>query len=172
MKTLQLLFIVFICLNQYNTQSQEIQTSKPYEAWVKTLFENEKQIGYLSELKESSIILLYKKNLSPFPEIHIDQIKHIKFRRKGRGLRGAAIGAGIGFIGGVILASGDECKNFDGDLFFGCDQLGTLEGGMMFSIFGTLIGASIGGIGKKKIPIHGSPSYYQKNKEKMKRFLY
>jgi hypothetical protein len=173
MKALQLLFIVFICLSQNIGQSQEIQTSKTYKVWVKTLFENEKQIGYLSELKESSIMLLDKQNLSPFPEIHIDQIKHIKFRKKGRVLRGAAIGAAIGFISGAILLPGEDCKNAEPKLFGigGCVETEPMDGAIAYAKIGAIIGVFIGK-GKIKIPIHGSPSYYQKNKEKMKRFLY
>lgn len=177
MKKVHFFVFLIFTLAQYNMHSQEVRKPKRYITKVKTLQKGQKQVGYLAELNETSIMLMEKYTLTPLPEINVDQIKKVNFRRKGSVLKGAAIGTAVGFLGGMLIFSGDECKNHGGSSIFGqsiglgCEQMGTLEGGAFMAQLGAITGALIGTC-KKRIMINGSQERYEKKKEKMRQFLY
>ncbi len=126
--------------------------SRKYKTWV-TRIDNSSSIkGYMSEVGDSSIIISNLKNIEK-QRIYFNDIKIIKFRRKGEIGRGVLFGALTGFaVGGLIgLASGDD-KGYL--INFTAGEKGLLAGTLL-TIPGAIIGGLLGSI-KIKIPINGN----------------
>ncbi len=152
MKTTKILIAVILstlfCSSLFGQRSNK---NAMYKVWVRTV-ENEKVHGYLGAVGESTIVVL---NLTRHKKrtLSLEEIKTIKFRRKGKVTKGIVYGAfsGLALGGGVGFASGDDPP----PAYF------SLSAGQKATILGVLAvipGAIIGGglsSNKTKILIDG-----------------
>ncbi len=150
------------------SQSSELEKNDAlYKAWVIPVDNSLMIKGHLKETTNSSIIMFNSRTLQD-QTFSFQQIEELRFRKKGRVLKGALIGALSGVvIGGTIgLASGDD----EGGCFVFCytKEEKALMGGISAAIPGTIAGAIIGSM-KIKIPINGKTNF---EKEKLEQYKY
>ncbi len=150
-----LLTILIACLaNQsiLGQTSKQIKKSKDhYKTWVTSIDNSPNIKGYLSEVGDSLIIISDGLNYER-QTIDINNIKKIKFRKKGSVGRGMLIGALMGvFTGGISgYADGDDKKGF-----FRSREDKALMSGVALMVPGAIIGGIIGSV-KIKIPFNGN----------------
>lgn len=170
-----LLFILMICLIpvQINAQAENNNRNKKkvYKVWIKQTDQKKSVKGYLGALESESIMYYRLDQLDKRNDLDVANIQFLEFRRENNIVRSALIGAGIGFVTGVILTAGDESQGCTPTLFNDCEDLNPMFGGLSFGILGGVIGGTVG-IVKKKVRINGNLEQYQLNQEKLRAYLY
>jgi hypothetical protein len=148
--------------------ADEIIRRGRYPMWLHIVNSRERREGYLFQVKDSSVIVFLKDpenwraGLQP-SEMPVSSLDELRFRRKGKSLRGAAIGAGAGIFLGHFLI-GDDCKNYAGciDLAYPFRHIIGGAGGM-------LVGALIGSV-TTKIPIRGNLNNFEARRARLKKY--
>lgn len=152
---------------------------KPYRTWVTKTGKLGVANGYLRTVEDSLIVLSYNKVSKTAHNYHaqripVGAIKKIKFREKGKPLKGVLIGALSGFmLGGIIgLADGDDnCDGFLGNLFCHTAEEKAVIYGTGLAIPFALIGGIIN-TRKIKISINGNHDTYKQQKMKLLEYKY
>lgn len=174
MKKFYLIAIIVLCFLYSLNAQDSIQPKKIYNTWISLNSAPFNIKAVLYETKDSSISVsssVVKQDYSTgnfeISNLHINEIETIKIRRKGSVGRGVWIGALAGCaLGGIIgLASGDDPP---GIMSFSAEDKAIL-GGFTGTFFGGGIGA-IMGIIKVEIPINGSISNYNNQKNKLRKY--
>lgn len=184
-----LAILAFIC-TKAQTDTLSTKKTKEYFVTLETI-EGKKNIGLLQRIDKNMFILSQNQipksksqnkiqNQTPQSfSFSIDQIQSVTIKRKNSALRGTLIGAGIGFLTGVIvgLASGsDPVQNYPapaddpyglGTLFVGINNAFAMTAGQKALVLGGIgtsigagIGAIIGAVVKKKFIIGGQKEKY------------
>lgn len=154
------LFLMLFNLAVSHLSAQK-KKNRPYIARV-TQLDGKIVEGILSATDENSITLRNKKAPESAIVIHPETIKKIKIRRKGGTGRGAAIGAGVGLLSGVILgyAQGDDpgCADCWWAWQLQAEDY-ALAYGVLLAPIGAMTGVIIGSKGPKFV-IKGSREAY------------
>ena len=171
MKThlIYLAFLLFISsLFVGNAQNQKGRT---YKVWVELSQKGQKHKGQLLQLKDSSIVVQYWQEEKVI-EIPVDEIKKLKFRRKGAIGLGAGIGAGAGILAGAIagMADGDDPPPETWFEFSSTAEEKATGGAITLGILGAATGSVIGSI-KKKFAINGAQENYTKMKPDLNKYV-
>ncbi len=147
-----IIIIYFFPFQSIIGQTPNQLKSRKYKTWVTPIDNSGTIKGYMSEVGDSSIVISNLKNIEK-QRIYFNNIKIIKFRKRGEIVKGVLFGAFTGFaVGGLIgLASGDD-KGYI--INFTAGEKG-LVAGTLLTIPGAIIGGIIGSI-KIKIPINGN----------------
>jgi len=162
MKNLKLIALVVMILSMNFIYAQE-KTKKVniYKTWV-SLIDKSEVHGFLSQLKDSSILVTDIKTEESW-EIDIKDIQKIKIRRGNSTGRGALIGCASGLVVGALIGLAE------GDSFFSKEETAVLSG-VFFSGVGAGAGAIIGTV-KKKFDINGNISNYNKNIQQLRKYV-
>ena len=153
--------VIFICLAlSLYTPCAFAQKNKTYQAWA-TLTSGEKFTGALSAATDDGLLLLDWYSRDTVALLKAEEIKVLKFRRKGAIGRGAWIGALGGAATGVIigLADGDDEPEGWWDFTMTAEQK-ALAAGIVLVIPGTFVGMIIGAL-PKRFPIKGNADTYR-----------
>ena len=169
--------IVLCCLNSLNAQDT-VPKIKIYRTWVYLKSEPFITEGVLYQVNDSSVSVsnsLVKKDYSrgsfKVENLHINDIETINIRKKNSVGKGVGFGAMAGFTTGAIIgwASGDDppCSEM-ACLRYTAGQKAVISG-IAIAFLGAGIGALIGSA-SIKIPINGSFSKYNRNKNKLRKY--
>ena len=171
--------IVLCSLNSLYAQDT-IQKIKIHRTWISLKSEPFKIKGVLYEIKDSSILVSrsvviqdYSTDRFEIAKLNIKNIETIKTRRKNSIGNGVLIGVVSGFVvGGLMgLIDGDDPPCTPGSWFCWRITAGqkALMMGVPLAVCGAGIGALIGSV-KVVIPINGSISNYNRNKNKLRKY--
>ena len=173
MKKLFHIFLMTITILSCSYQvlrSQSTDTIKKinYFTWVKSMDKSYTKAVYLTEIKDSSISIMEKKDFKT-KSIMIEDIDKLHFRKSNRGSKGFLYGALAGFGSGLILGiiSGNDPP---GTVSLSRDQKGIFYG-IAFTLPGALIGGIIGS-SKVNVPINGNQKNYNSQRTKLEKYKY
>jgi hypothetical protein len=156
------MLLIFLSIGTRDYAQSQQRKRGTYRVWIEKMNDEQKVLGTLMKLGDSSITVRYWKE-DRVEEVPVVQIEKLKFRRKGGVGKGAAIGGGIGVVTGLIsgYAQGDDTPNPDAWIDFSSTAEEKAAGGAFF--FGTLgaIAGSVVGSLKKKFLILGQQSKYE-----------
>jgi len=176
MKNLTLLLLISTILLTV-TQLASAQKYSPngeliYDFWIKDMKYRFSYKGYLTEVKEASLMLSLNPT-DPEPiEIAISDINTVYFRPKGRLKRRVILGAVFGVLTGITtgIISRSQARSRGGCV----TCIGFEEFFQRSLLFGS-VGAGFGvltGYSRVVIPIRGNQKYYQEEKEFIREFQY
>jgi hypothetical protein len=168
---------------------QKAPTSKVYEAWMAVTSEDRagyyaEYRGRLRELRDSSVVLAYRKrNNYENYTLAVRDIERMAFRTTGRVGRGAIFGTLGGFAAGYLLgyafSSDDEPRNANSGppYYINLPEILLSRGdkALVVSLLTTPLGGVVGaliGTKKIKIPIGGSQSAYQRQREQLQQYIF
>ncbi|MBK7095641.1 MAG: hypothetical protein IPH57_11530 [Saprospiraceae bacterium] len=156
-----LLIPLLILFSSYQVLHSQITTqekSKTYFTWVKYMDNSYSEAVYLKEVKDSSIIIMEKKDFKN-KTIMINDIEFLRFRKKNNDSKGFLYRALVGFaLGAIIGPLGED------DLPI---PLLAMAGGIALALPGTMIGGMIGSA-TIKIKINGNQNNYNAKKKNWK----
>lgn len=182
-----LLVLMLSCGVKMAVQAQHIELSKQYITVIEIRQKGTMQDGYLYKLEDSSILFQHRLLQNPTTDqllkIPVEDIKHLKFRKKNSILQGAIIGAVAGAVIGVVtgFAVGDTRREvcstgvFSG--VYQCSDVVVITASENALIYGVLMGVGGAGLGclagsvRIKIPINGEWQRYQGRKATMEKYL-
>lgn len=145
MKTLHFLPALTLLFTLATANAQKVKT---YKIWV-TLLEQEVK-GTLYAANEDELVIL-GEDLTQLKFVP-GNIQVIKLRRKGKGGRGAWIGAVSGIVVGAVAGYASESGS-------GWEEVGAIGGALVGAPTGAVLGALIGS-GKDKYIINGDRDTY------------
>jgi len=172
MKNLTLLLFINMMLFSValpvNAQKKSSEEKTVYDFWIKDQANRYSFKGYLSDIKESSLVLSSGiPDIEPI-EIAVSDIKVIYFRPKGRlkkrMILGAALGIGTGLATIIIANLRQDCIN----CFYPEEYLAS---GLFFGA----VGAGVGFFSAYKrviIRIDGNQKNYREQKEQLLKYQY
>jgi hypothetical protein len=156
-KTIVLILMVILTVHIACSQETSGKKSKIYQAWIKQNNNLPVTKGYLWEVSDSSVFLVFSL-YNPQPrEFGLDKLDILKIRRDRSIQRGAFIGAGIGAATGIIIVNSVE-----GGLSFLALPVSTYAG-LVFGLAGAGIGTLAGSV-RDRIPVGGSLSGFNRYK--------
>lgn len=176
MKTLVILVsLTFMLFSPALVKAQK--KSKKYVTWVTFMEKEGKVKGWLSALKDSSIVM-ESSTTGKLLEFRIEEIKTLKFRKKGKITRGALIGLGTGVVTGAIAgqAEGDDVVDYTNDpwgfsgIFAQTADEKSRSYAVSLGVLGAGLGAGLGAI-KKKFRIEGRLADYHLQRESLKKYV-
>ncbi len=199
MKSLILILgISFFALSSSAQDSSRVKKQQPNLATIQTM-DGKKIKGWFYQASDESILLLplrtrtfSRKSFESLEkegritEVSLNNISSIGLRKKNSILKGALIGLGVGVVSGIIIgyASGDDpieplTGNPFEDIIIGINNSfamtageKAISGAFAIGSLGTITGAVIGMVAKKKFTINGKKeNYHDKEVELMKRLL-
>jgi hypothetical protein len=145
---------------------------KTFKVWVEFRENQNKVMGRLRALNDSSIVVQPWKG-EQLEEIRVSEIEKLKFRRKGSVGKGAAIGGGIGVATGLIMgtAAGDDTPDPDAWIDFSSTAEEKATGGaMLLGPLGAIVGSVVGSL-KKRFLINGQQVKYEVAKPELIEYL-
>ena len=145
MKTLHFLFALTLLFTLATVNAQKVKT---YKIWV-TLLKQEVK-GTLYAANEDELVVL-GEDLTQLKFVP-GNIRVIKLRRKGKGGKGAWIGAVSGLVVGAVAGYASESGS-------GWEEVGAIGGALVGAPTGAVLGALIGS-GKDKYIINGDRDTY------------
>ena len=151
---------------------QNPDRQRTYKIWIETM-DSRMIKGFLTDIDSSGITLSGDRNnlYADTYFVNADNVRLIKLRRRGSGIRGAGYGLLGGAAFGALLgaASGDDGRSCSttqttwGDLTWCSDGLTAGEkaagGAIVGGFFGSIAGTAVGHI-KRKFIIDGNLSMY------------
>jgi hypothetical protein len=180
MKTINLIALMALCCLNSLCAQQPKEKMKINRTWISLNSAPFKVEGVLYEVKDSSILVSYSRQVSDYSaknfqvtNLNFINIREIQIRSE-NSIRngifiGAAAGLAIGFSLGMILGD-DKSVSLAGPFGFSAGQKAIFYG-VSFGFIGGVIGGSIGSI-KLKIPIHGSMNNFNANKNKLRNYSF
>lgn len=166
-KLFHILLMTFVVLSFSHPYlySQNTNSKKPanYYTWVKSMDNSYSKVGYLTEINDSSISIMEKKDFKN-KTIMIKDIKKLHFRKSNSESKGFLYGALAGFALGAIIGTLGEDDSFPIPLL-------ALAGGITLAVPGTLIGGLIGSA-KVNFPINGNQNNYNMQRAKLEKYKY
>jgi hypothetical protein len=177
MKWMWLLLVALFLIPAFGHAKRK-RKPKVYKVWVYTM-DDVRVKGYLSKADSSGVVVSgTPSRISPDTlRINFENIKSVKYRRKGAGGRGTLIGLGSGATAGFLLgiAGGDQTSTCHG--WFGgtytcttpAEEVGTVYA-VLGGVTGSIVGAIAGG-SKKEMIIEGGPTRYAKQLESLKNLV-
>jgi len=141
--TLPVFFALILCCTLGYTQK-----IKTYRVWA-TLTNGDKVNGAVSAANEEGLVILNWETRDTVARIKGEEIKVLKFRRKGSMGRGAWIGAVSGAAAGIITGfiDGDD----EGGWFAMTAEEKAVAAGIGLAIPGTFIGLIVGSLPKRMV---------------------
>lgn len=176
----QITLLAFLLLGGSNLlKAQTSPYANLFKASIYSSPPDPAEIGYLSELKEASIVIVKpeKGELNSI-ELKVKNIQRIHFLPKGKLSKGTTAGIGLigGFLAGFIVSSvalPEPCDNNSGG--FLCINIGpTKEDALAIGLLSAVPGAIFGSlIGTKSIKfrIRGDLNIYQQQKSALVNFI-
>lgn len=178
-KAFQCLLCILLFHGISNLKAQD-NGKKTFITGVRTIDKTKNARGYLGELKTSSLTLYTKQDIitggSPSIDLRIDEIRNMKFNRRGGITKGALIGSAIGFTLGLIAGDDEECSyiySTSGNTIENCEKVSRFKYLGEYVVSGAVLGGIFGGfLGLTEIPLNGNQKTYEQEKSKMHKFLY
>jgi hypothetical protein len=150
-------------------QGHLISQDFDYKTWIYLKNRRSALRMDIEQLKDSSILIssFSSPGVKKYEEVSIERIKAIRWQKKGRPGRSMTIGAGIGFGLGFIVGIAISSDSEPSDYFY----IHPVAVGFGLGIAGGLTGVIVGGIVNSintSIPIRGSQTKYERQKEKLR----
>lgn len=135
MKTLLAIVIVCCGLMKQPAWGQSKEKNRVYRVWVVTEDPKNMVKGYVYDLKDSSIVIsniaLNEQGYIPnFMEVKIDEIEHLRFRRKNSVGSGILLGVSAGILVGTVVGALDNTFFSPFTTALGGGYLGILPGAL------------------------------------------
>ena len=120
--------------------------------------------GFITAIKDSSIVISQFSNMNELLEIPYYKMYKLKLRRKNSIIRSmtkdAVIGVGVGALLGFVFGNISSSE---------AAAIGLLGGGVIFGIGGAIIG-TLGGTLSVVLPINGKKDMYLKHKQTIEKY--
>jgi hypothetical protein len=158
----------------WHANAQKDVGNKKFKTQVVTVENRLIGNSFLGALKTSSIELYTKSDISsntaPSIELNIEEIKYLKFKRRGSFLTGFFVGGGIGAGIGFAKGTTEGCSPLTGF----CSPTPPEENALTFGILGALAGGIIASIidGSIKVTLNGNQNIYEQKKADMYKYQY
>lgn len=170
----KLFYIIIFLTSGYTLITGQVpERNLKYKAQILLMDSKYNTSGFITEVKDSSIV--FSKSLINYEpqELTIDKIKRLKLRHKNAIIKGmvtgACIGMGIGILSGIISGTTQESNFIFGGTHTVTATEKAISRGFLYCLPGLLIGG-LTGSSSISIPIYGKKQKYVEQKKLIEEF--